>query len=97
MNESGVIRDLNNAWYENCLRWLMLGLQILDDSHIKADHRSSRDAVTQYLSMHAANAFDGDRINLNVSDYTVGGVLILDALTIHKPEQDRINSTLATA
>lgn len=108
-NESGVIRDLNNAWYENCLRWLTLGLQILDDSHINANHKSSRDAVMGYLFTHAANAFKDNvsildaadpfndkSVNLDAPDYTVGGVLILDALTIHKPEQDRINSTLVT-
>jgi len=93
-NESGVIRDLNNAWYANCLKWINIGLEILDDSHIMADHKPSQESVKQYLNIHAANAFNGERINFDVPDYTVAGVLILDALTIHRPELDRIKSTL---
>ncbi len=80
-HESAVIRDLNNSWYEKCLEWLKMGLEILDDSHITEGHRASRDAVSNYLSTHRA-------------DKTVGGVLILDAVTIHAGELDRISRTL---
>jgi hypothetical protein len=80
-NEAGVIRDLNNRWYEKCLEWLKLGLTVLDDAHIETKHASSRDAVAKYLTDHG-------------SDPTVGGVLILDALTLHRPEVDRLNETL---
>ena len=55
-----------------------------------------RDVTQHYLSSHASNAFDGERINLDLPDYTVGGVLILDARTIHKTGQDRITNTLVT-
>ena len=61
----------------------------------------------QYLLTHAANAFkhnlsildaadpfQDETVNLDAPDYTVGGVLLLDALTIHKSEQDRIKDTL---
>ena len=95
-HESEVIRDLNNAWYENCLNWLKKGLEILDDTPITENHKASHKAVKQYLSVHAANAFEADpTINLRSPAYTVGGVLILDAVTLHKAEIDRIKSTLA--
>jgi hypothetical protein len=80
-NEPGVIRDLNNAWYGRCLDWLTMGLEMLDDAHVTADHRTSRDDVRSYLTKSAA-------------DRTVGGVLILDALTMHDSELNRINRTL---
>ena len=79
-NETGVIRDLNNAWSARCTECLTLGLQILDDGHIAQSHAESRDAVRRYL---AANSGD-----------TVAATLILDALTLHATETDRINRTL---
>jgi hypothetical protein len=51
-NELGVVRDLNNAWYARCLEWLKMGLEILDDAYITADHKASRDAVLDYLKTH---------------------------------------------
>jgi hypothetical protein len=80
-HEFAVIRDLNNAWYAKCLECLKVGLEILDESHISEGHKASRDAVSKYLSAHKA-------------DKTVGGVLILDAVTIHAGELDRISRTL---
>ena len=80
-NEFGVIRDLNNAWYDKCLAWLKTGLEILDDAHITADNKASRDAVLDYLKTHEAEP-------------TLGGVLILDALTLHDSELNRISRTL---
>ena len=80
-NELGVIRDLNNAWYGKCTEFVTLGLQILDDNHIAEDHKTSRDAVLAYLVANRGNA-------------TVAGALILDALTVHDGETDRINRTL---
>ena len=80
-HEAAVIRDLNNAWYEKCLEWLKVGLEILDDAHITNDHKASRDAVSQYLSTYP-------------KDKTVGGVLILDAATVHAGEMERIGRTL---
>jgi hypothetical protein len=80
-NELGVVRDLNNAWYARCLEWLKMGLEILDDPHITADHKASRDAVLDYLKAHA-------------SEPTLGGVLILDAVTVHDAELNRISRTL---
>jgi len=75
------VRDLNNAWYAKCLEWLQVGLEILDDSRIAEDHKTSRDDVRKYLSVYK-------------DDKTVGGVLILDAVTVHDGETDRINRTL---
>lgn len=80
-HEAAVIRDLNNAWYAKCLEWLQAGLAILDDTHITEDHQASLEAVSRYL-------------NANRADPTVGGVLILDAVTIHAGELDRISRTL---
>ena len=80
-HELAVIRDLNNAWYEKCLEWLEMGLEMLDDTHITDDHKASRDAVRQYLST-------------NSKDKTVAGILILDAVTVHDGEMERIGRTL---
>jgi len=80
-NELGVVRDLNNAWYTRCLEWLKMGLEILDDAHIADDHKVSRDAVLDYLEAHG-------------TEPTLGGVLILDAVTVHDSELNRINRTL---
>jgi hypothetical protein len=81
-DEPKVIRDLNNAWYASCSKWLATGMKILDDAHIAGSHKASRDAVRRYLSA-------------NGGDVTVGGVLILDAVTVHDAELDRIGRTLA--
>jgi hypothetical protein len=80
-NELGVVRDLNNAWYARCLEWLKMGLEILDDAHITADHKASRDAVLDYLKTRD-------------KEPTLGGVLILDAVTLHDSELNRISRTL---
>jgi hypothetical protein len=80
-HEHAVIRDCNGSWYGKCLEWLKTGLDVLDDSHIASDHTASRDAVRRYLGA-------------NASDPTVAGVLILDAVTVHAPESDRIARTL---
>jgi hypothetical protein len=79
-NELAVIRDLNNAWFSTCTEFLTLGLDILNDGHIADDHKSSRDAVRRYLA-----ACPGD---------TVAGTLVLDAITMHDAETERINRTL---
>ena len=53
-NERGVIRDLNNAWSERCGEWVSIGLDVLDDAHIAADHRASRDAVSEFMQPRGA-------------------------------------------
>jgi hypothetical protein len=80
-NEPGVIRDLNNSWYAQCNEFVTLGLKILDDDHIADDHRTGRDAVRDYM-------------DANSDDETVAGTLVLDAVTLHSSETDRINRTL---
>jgi hypothetical protein len=60
---------------------LKTGLEMLDDAHITQDHNASRDAVLDYLKIHD-------------KEPTLGGVLILDAVTIHEPELNRISRTL---
>ncbi|WP_058187367.1 hypothetical protein [Terracidiphilus gabretensis] len=79
--EAAVIRDLNNRWYEKCLEYLQTGLKVLDDTHIAESHGKSRDAVRKYLEEHA-------------TDEKAGGALILDAVTIHDGEAERIHRTL---
>jgi hypothetical protein len=80
VNEPGVIRDLNNAWYDACAKFLTAGLQILDDDHIAEDHRVSRDAARTYLTSNKGT--------------TVAATLILDAVSMHESETDRISRTL---
>jgi hypothetical protein len=82
--EINVIDDLNNSWYEKCFEWLEIGLDALDDAHIAADHKASRDAVRTYLTQNKGT----DKVP------TVGGVLVLDALTVHDTEIKRISRTL---
>lgn len=73
--------DLNNAWYERCRQWLEIGLEILDDTRITSDYRASRDAVMEYIRRYG-------------EDPTLCGVLILDALTLHDSETNKIGRTL---
>jgi len=80
-NEAAVIRDLNNAWYEKCLAWMKLGLEVLDTQHLNPDHAPQKTLLETYL-------------RANSTDKTVGGVLVLDAITVHKKEQDRLQATL---
>ncbi len=80
-NEPGVIRDLNNAWYAKCTEFITLGLNILHDGHVAEDHRLSRDAVSNYLAA-------------NEGDDTVAATLVLDAVSLHDGETDRIDRTL---
>lgn len=80
-NERGVIRDLNNAWYAKCTEFITLGLNILHDGHVAEDHRLSRDAVSNYLAA-------------NEGDDTVAATLVLDAVSLHDGETDRIDRTL---
>jgi hypothetical protein len=79
--ETAVIRDLNNQWYAKCLEYLKTGLKVLDDAHIAESHTQSRNAVEKYLEDHA-------------KDENVGGALILDAITVHDGEAERIHRTL---
>jgi hypothetical protein len=80
-HELEVVRDLNNSWYDRCLSWLTIGLEVLDGAHTAPEYTDSRDAVRHYLRTHR-------------EDKTVGGVLILDAITIHDAEANRIDRTL---
>lgn len=57
------------------------GLDVLDDTAVAAGHRSSREAVREYLRAGA-------------TDPGAAANLILDALTIHEPEVKRIARTL---
>jgi hypothetical protein len=79
-NEAGVIRDLNGRWYDRCTEFVTLGLKILDDDHVAEDHKTSRIAVRDYLDRNKGK--------------TVAGTLILDALTLHDSEAERIDRTL---
>jgi hypothetical protein len=75
-----VIRDLNNAWYDACAEFLAMGLQIVDDDHITDDHRASRDAARTSMASNKGK--------------TVAGTLVLDAVSVHDGETERINRTL---
>ena len=80
-NEPGVVRDLNNAWMEKCRDWLAIGLEVLDEAPVSTSHRSSRDAVVEFLHARAG-------------DPSAAGNLILDALTIHDSELNRLARTM---
>lgn len=80
-NELAVIRDLNNSWRARCSEFLALGVQILDDDHIADSHKAARDGLRSYLYS-------------NCSDKTVAATLVLDAVTVHASESDRIDRTL---
>src|SRR5262249_32130039 len=54
-NELAVIRDLNNSWREKCKQFLALGVQVLDDNHIRDDHSTARDALRGFLSSHSSD------------------------------------------
>lgn len=80
-NERGVVRDLNNAWSAKCGEWVAIGLDALDDAHVAGGHRASRDAVRAFVDARRG-------------DLAMGGNLILDALTVHDSELNRISRTL---
>lgn len=80
-NEQGVVRDLNNSWLARCQEWLGIGLEVLDDAHIASSHRGSRDAVGEFVESAAGGP-------------SVAANLILDALTIHDAELNRLARTL---
>lgn len=80
-NEAAVIRDLNNSWSAKCAEYLPLGLEMLDDRHLAADHIPARDAVMEYLEA-------------NRSDSSTSAALVLDALTVHENDSVRADRTL---
>jgi hypothetical protein len=75
------IRDLNNSWYERCRLWIVKGLDILTEDEIEDSHKPARAALGAYVSA-------------NRDDPTLGGRLLLDAVTMHDSEQARILRTL---
>jgi hypothetical protein len=75
------ISDLNNSWYERCLLWLQKGLTILTDAEITQTHRSAKSDLAAFLSRESG-------------DPTLGGRLILDAVTMHDSELTRVVRTL---
>jgi hypothetical protein len=79
--EDATVRDLNHQWYRKCTEWMTLGLEILEDSQIVPEYKKSRDAVKVFLAANRNNP-------------TVGGGLVLDAVTIHESETVRIGRTL---
>lgn len=80
-HEWAVLRDLNSSWRDSCTEYLHLGLQIMDDAHVNEDHQAARDAVSKYLS-------------INAKDQSTASTLILDAITVHESEAQRIFRTL---
>ncbi|MGW1194824.1 hypothetical protein ACWD4B_03025 [Streptomyces sp. NPDC002536] len=82
--EQAVIRDLNSSWQDKCAEWLALGLDVLGQEGVTVDHQESVTAVRNYLDTHSR-------------DKSVASVLILDAVTIHESETNRIARTLRPA
>ncbi|WP_263142062.1 hypothetical protein [Pseudomonas sp. RIT-PI-AD] len=79
-HEAQVIRDLNNTWYEKCSVWLDIGLDILG-GNITENHLDGFEAVRKYLLAYK-------------HDPTVSATLILDSMTIHASESERIERTI---
>ena len=75
------IRDLNNSWYERCLLWIEKGLAILTDAQIAETHKAAKADLAAYILK-------------NKDDSTLGGRLVLDAVTLHDSEIMRITRTL---
>lgn len=77
-----VVDDLNNSWYERCLLWLQKGLDILTPSQLaNEDYTTARNMLVRY-------------VHNNINDKTLGGRLVLDAVTMHDSEQNRLLRTL---
>ena len=82
-NEVAVIRDLNQSWYDACKLYLNTGLAMLDDKHLKPDHKAARDNVIAFIAKNGTQTYKGFE-----------ATLILDALTYHKSESARVYDTL---
>jgi hypothetical protein len=76
----GTVRDLNNRWYDLCKVFLNRGLDILEGVGMMADHVESAACLRHYLLKHP--------------ERTVAATLILDALSMHDGELDRLDRTL---
>jgi hypothetical protein len=79
--EDATIRDLNHQWSLMCTKWLKLGLDILNAQNLATGYDPIRRSVQDFIARSSQNP-------------TVGGVLVLDAVTIHESEVVRIGRTL---
>jgi hypothetical protein len=80
-NESAVIRDLNTAWAAACGVWLRYGIGVLAQARVAPSHAAALDDLSNFVEARR-------------KDPSVAATLILDALTIHGKESERINRTL---
>jgi hypothetical protein len=80
-NERAVIRDLNTAWSLACGQWLRYGIGVLAQAKVAKSHAAALGELSTFV--------DSRRI-----DPSVCATLILDALTVHDKEIDRIDRTL---
>jgi hypothetical protein len=85
-----VIDETSALWYDFCRRCLISGVEALNQAaieHVEKTHMGSLDALNTFLY---ERIFDkGDE-----ADRTVAANLILDALTVHSKERDRVKRTL---
>lgn len=81
-HEHDVIRDLNTRWAERCSIFLSNGLQALKLAGVAATHVNALAATYDYLEYHNEDA-------------AVAVSLLLDALTVHGRDWERIARTLA--
>lgn len=80
-HEAEVLCDLNSAWAEACDAWLRRGIEVLGHARVAPTHQDALAALRSFADAHPG-------------DPTLGGTLILDALTIHQTETRRIDRTL---
>ncbi|RKH10769.1 hypothetical protein D7V97_12960 [Corallococcus sp. CA053C] len=75
------IQSTNTRWQLECRQHLTLGVQIMTQNNVMKTHHERLSLLKQYLSSHA-------------NDLHCAANLILDAITVHCSEVDRINQTL---
>lgn len=86
-SHQAVVRDLNKSWRRACHDYLKLGMAILR-TRVSSTHKDTMRTVEEYFTKNSNT--DSDR-----TDRSVASTLILDALTIHDSELNRILRTLA--
>ncbi len=75
------IRSTNTRWYLECWQHLKLGAKILTEDKVEKTHQGRLKLFKLYLER-------------NANDLFCGANLILDAITVHCGEVERINRTL---
>jgi hypothetical protein len=93
---NGRIRGANETWADCMTKWMTSGAKALSQSvkadieSVQSEHRVSVDSLNTLLKTSDTNCVD----NLKQSNKFTCCNLLLDALTIHKKDVDRVLATL---